>query len=262
MASFQNYIFPESLEDAYELLQANRRNAVIGGNGWLALGRQKLHTAIDLSRLGLGQIRVGPAYVEIGAMATLRQLERELPGSLLACCVKPIAGVQFRNLATVGGSLYSRFGFSDPVTALMAMDTTVLLHRQGDVPIADFVWQKPSRDIVLGCRVENNGRRAAYQSLRLSATDLPVLTVAVSRLGSDWRVVVGARPGKATLAEEASRLLSEGKADAGTAASAAAEELSFGSNMRGSGSYRRQIAQVLIARAIEQLHGEGGLAIC
>lgn len=191
MASFQNYIFPESLEDAYKLLQANRRNAVIGGNGWLALGRQKLHTAIDLSRLGLDQIRVGPAYVEIGAMATLRQLERELPGSLLACCVKPIAGVQFRNLATVGGSLYSRFGFSDPITALMAMDTTVILHRQGDVPIADFVWQKPSRDIVLGCRIENNGRRAAYQSLRLSATDLPALTVAVSRLGSDWRVVVG-----------------------------------------------------------------------
>ena len=182
MASFQNYIFPESLEDAYKLLQANRRNAVIGGNGWLALGRQKLHTAIDLSRLGLDQIRVGPAYVEIGAMATLRQLERELPGSLLACCVKPIAGVQFRNLATVGGSLYSRFGFSDPITALMAMDTTVILHRQGDVPIADFVWQKPSRDIVLGCRIENNGRRAAYQSLRLSATDLPALTVAVSRL--------------------------------------------------------------------------------
>ena len=36
MASFQNYIFPESLEDAYKLLQANRRNAVIGGNGWPA----------------------------------------------------------------------------------------------------------------------------------------------------------------------------------------------------------------------------------
>lgn len=262
MASFQNYVFPETLEEAYELLQANRRNAVIGGGGWLALGRQKLHTAVDLSRLGLNRIRIEPEYVDIGCMTTLRQLERELPGSLLACCVKPIAGTQFRNMATVGGSLYARFGFSDPITALMVMDTTVEVYRQGEIPIADFVWQKPERSIVLGCRVENNGRKAVYQSIRLSATDLPVLTAAVSRLGFDWRIAVGARPGKAMLAQDAARLLSDGKTDAAAAAAAAAEELSFGSNMRGSGGYRRQIARVLIARAIEQLRGEGGLTIC
>ena len=33
-----------------------------------------------------------------------------------------------RNLATVGGSIYSRFGFSDILTCLMALDTYVELY--------------------------------------------------------------------------------------------------------------------------------------
>ena len=125
MASFQNYIFPESLEDAYKLLQANRRNAVIGGNGWLALGRQKLHTAIDLSRLGLDQIRAAPAYVEIGAMATLRQLERELPGSLLACCVKLIV---FQAEDSIRDLVRSR-GFGDVYKSQTRLVITLMASR-------------------------------------------------------------------------------------------------------------------------------------
>ena len=36
-----------------------------------------------------------------------------------------IVGVQFRNCATVGGSIYGRYGFSDVLTMFLGMDTWV-----------------------------------------------------------------------------------------------------------------------------------------
>ena len=37
--------------------------------------------------------------------------------------VRHIVGVQFRNGATVGGSVFGRFGFSDVLTMFLGMDT-------------------------------------------------------------------------------------------------------------------------------------------
>ena len=66
----------------------------------------------------------------IGAMATLRDIE--MHEGLNAYCdnaarnaVKDIVGVQFRNMATVGGSIWGRFGFSDVLTVFLALDSYV-----------------------------------------------------------------------------------------------------------------------------------------
>ena len=42
--------------------------------------------------------------------------------------VRHIVGVQFRNCATVGGSIFGRFGFSDVLTMFLALDTWVELY--------------------------------------------------------------------------------------------------------------------------------------
>ena len=42
--------------------------------------------------------------------------------------VKSIVGVQFRNCATVGGSIFGRFGFSDVLSVFLSLDTTCLLY--------------------------------------------------------------------------------------------------------------------------------------
>ena len=49
-----------------------------------------------------------------------------------------IVGVQFRNLATVGGSLFGRFGFSDVLTLLLALDCDVELYKGGIMSIQEF----------------------------------------------------------------------------------------------------------------------------
>ncbi len=104
------------------------------------------------SGLGLDQIEETEDAFEIGAMVTLRQLE-EHPGlaaytdGAMRESVRHIVGVQLRNLATVGGSIYGRFGFSDVLTMFLAMDTEVELYKAGRMPLVEFAKQIGGRDI-------------------------------------------------------------------------------------------------------------------
>src|SRR5699024_3896501 len=90
----------------------------------------------------------------IGCMVTLRQIElhqglNDWFQGMLRDSVKDIVGVQFRNLATVGGSIFGRFGFSDVLTAFLALDTKVELYRGGIIPLEEFVKMPRDRDILV-----------------------------------------------------------------------------------------------------------------
>ena len=77
---------------------------------WLKMGKHSFGTAIDLCDLGLDEIEETENEFRIGAMVTLRQMEKH-PGLAAYSCgaveaaFKDIVGVQFRNGATLGGSL-------------------------------------------------------------------------------------------------------------------------------------------------------------
>ena len=109
MISIQKYVRAQSLEEAWQLNQS-RRNRILGGMLWLRLGKGSVGTAIDLCDLGLDTIEESADAFSIGAMVTLRQLETHeglstYTHGALRNAVKDIVGVQFRNLATVGGSV-------------------------------------------------------------------------------------------------------------------------------------------------------------
>ena len=142
MLRIREYRRVESLEEAYELNQ-KKTNRIIGGGLWMKIGDRNLMTAIDLSGLGLDQISETEDEFVIGCMATLRDLEVH-PGlnaytdGAVKQSVCHIVGVQFRNCATVGGSIYGRFGFSDVLTLFAALDCYVELYKGGNVPIQEF----------------------------------------------------------------------------------------------------------------------------
>ena len=75
MITIQKYIRAQSLEEAWQLNQ-NKRNRVLGGMLWLRLGRGSVNTAIDLCDLGLNTIEETEEQFSIGAMATLRDIEK------------------------------------------------------------------------------------------------------------------------------------------------------------------------------------------
>ncbi len=253
MFTVQELVRPQTLDEAYRVLTAHPDNALLGGCAFLRMGGRKIAAAVDLSRLGLDYIREADGCLEMGAMTTFRALEthpacRDNFRGMLPRAVGNVLGVQFRNLVTVGASVFSKYGFSDLVTALLALDTDVELHGGGRMPLAAFLDKPYTRDILTRIYIRKDGRDAAYQSLRNSASDFPVVNAAVSRRGDRWTVAVGARPARAQLAPTAAAALGGG-AGPDEAASLAAGELSFGGNLKASAEYRRAMAAVLVKRA-------------
>lgn len=258
MVRFKNYVKAESLEEAFAWNQ--KKSSIIGGGMmWLKVQNRVKMTLVDLSGLGLDGIEETKEEFSIGAMCTLRQLETHegLNKAFLGIfkeCTRSIVGVQFRNGATVGGSVFGRFGFSDIITCLLALDTYVELYQGGLISLEEFCNRKYDRDILVRIRIKKDGRKAAYTSQRISKTDFPIIACCAAKKEGKLYVSVGARPARAKLAvlEETKDYESEIIAKKASAA------FHYGTNMRGSGDYRKHLAEVYIRRLLEELHKEEG----
>ncbi|MCQ2418071.1 MAG: FAD binding domain-containing protein [Oscillospiraceae bacterium] len=261
MITIKEYVRAESLEQAYTLNQ-KKRNRIIGGMLWLKMGKGAIDTAIDLCGLGLDKIEETEDTFVIGAMTTLRSLEtheglNSYTNGSVKRALENIVGVQFRNLATIGGSLWGRYGFSDVLTFLMSLDCQVELYKGGLVPVEQFASMKHDRDIIVRIIIRKAAGRFGYSDMRIQSTDFPALNCAVSYFDGMWRCAVGARPSRAVLVKDEGRMLPE-KPDpeqAETFAKTVAEQVTFGSNMRGSARYRKHLAEVLLSRLFTEIGG-------
>lgn len=254
--TFQKYERPQTLDEAWELNQ-KRRNRLVGGMMWLKMSRRTHGTLIDLCDLGLDAIEEDEGEFRLGAMVTLRQLETH-PGLDAYSCgavrdaLKDIVGVQFRNGATLGGSLWRRMGFSDVLAVFMAMDSYVELHKGGVVALEEFARMQPDRDVLVRLIIKKTPGAFAYQAVRKQRTDLPSLNCAAGFVGGEWRVAVGARPARAALVRDERAILAGGVTPESAArfGGYAAEVLSVRSNMWGSAEYRRALVPAVVRRAL------------
>lgn len=256
MLKIREYVKAQSLEQAYELNQ-KKSNRIIGGMLWLKMSHLNVGTAIDLSGLGLDKIEETEDCFKIGCTATLRDIEKNVPlneytGGAVRNSVKDIVGVQFRNLATVGGSIYSRFGFSDPLAMFLALDSYAELYKGGIVPLAEYNEMKKDRDILTGIIIKKQKNlRCSYLAYRNQRTDFPVINVCTAVSENRGIVTVGARPMRAKRYEfdiPQERPDGFGK----MIAEKTAEAMNFGSNMRAGADYRRHLAKVLAERGLEK----------
>ena len=260
MMTIREYKRAESLEEAWQLNQ-KRPNRGVCGRRWLKMENIDGGTAIDLSGLGLDTIEETDEGFSIGAMVTLRQLELH-PGlaaytdGAVRESVRHIVGVQLRNLATVGGSIYSRFGFSDVLTMFLALNASVELYKGGVVPLAEYAQRPYDRDILVRVLVPKEHSRFVYQSVRNSQTDFPVLTCAAAKLADgSIRAAIGARPGKAVLYTAAPEAGETAEKFAARFAAEVKADIKTESNLRGGAEYRRHLAGVLTKRAVCRLEG-------
>lgn len=130
-------------------------------------------------------------------------LLKERFGSLFADMTGHIVGVQFRECATFGGSVWdgSVFRISSPGSWRWTVK---------------WNWQRPDgfrsgtslpgradRDILAAVWVQLDGRKGVYHTVRNAGTDFPVLACAVSRGEGEtaYRLSIGARPMKAVSLE-------------------------------------------------------------
>lgn len=261
MFTLMDLVQPETLEEAYRVLMLRKNNTVLGGCAFLRMGRKRIGTAIDLSKLNLNYIKENEEDFEIGAYTTLRELEtnsalQNYYNGVLAEAVRDIIGVQFRSVVTIGASVFSKYGFSDLITGLLSLNTEVELYKGGRISLEEFLLKPYERDILTKVFIKKDGTKAVYKSFRNSCSDYAILNAAVSRLDSRWKIVVGARPKAASIAVRASELISKGELSRELieeAAKTASQELLFGSNMRGSAEYRKVVCKSLIRDAAEEV---------
>ncbi len=243
-----------SLEEAYKLVKESPRNKIVAGGLWLKKGNADADTLIDLSNLGLDKIEDKKEYVEVGAMVIQRQFEKsDLVPEMAKEAVHSIMGPAFRNVATIGGSVYGKFGFSDVITGLLGYQVELVFYPEATISLLDYVKKPGFYDgILTHIRIYKENLKGFFKKVGITALDYPILNVAVTR-GKEYRVVVGSRPLVAARCEKAEAYLNEGGKDFEKAAEIAVEELKFGDSIATKSEYRKHLALTYVRRGLEEV---------
>jgi len=253
-----DYVRPKSVDEAYDLFVTSKNSQILGGGTYLYLSKRTIELLVDLQETSLKYIAQRNGKIHVGAMSTLSDVEesdifKNAFNGLVKRVVSDIWSYQLRNMATVGGTVYSRLGFSEFLTLLAVLDVDVVLHNTGVISIKDFLKMPPLRDILKEIVITENDLKVSFQVFKRAHFDFPVLSLAVAKFDDEFRIAVGSRPGCAVLAEEAPELLSEGCRDLKVICDSLIREIPFSDDLRASSEYRKHLCEVLFKRALSEV---------
>ena len=277
-----DYHEPRGLEQALDLLSryGDEAHLLAGGTATVLLMRQGLLRPAHVISLraipGLGEVERGAdGGLRIGATATHRQVERSgaayAYSPALVEAFGSVATIRIRNQATVGGNLAHADPAQDPPPMLSALGARVtVVSPRGERSLAvedlavDHLTTSLAHDEVITSVVLPpipSGTRATYlKFLPRTADDYATVSVAATmRLAADGtiadvRIVLGAvgpTPLRLRSVEEALRGRAPDRVD--EAVAMVPDEVQPLDDLRGSASYKREMARVWTARAIARL---------
>ena len=195
MLRFEEYARPRSPEEALALLEEHPHATVLGGMMWFRLQDRTVPYAIDLATACLDYVKHVDGKIHIGAMASIERARTDkefarLTTGAFAEATEGIVGTQFRNQATVGGSVFPRMGFSDVLCCLLPLDAELTLAKAGTMPLAEFAHMGTVHDVLTEVSLSDTPTHAAFEGVRLS---LPP-TSAPSMPAPSGRMAPGASP--------------------------------------------------------------------
>jgi carbon-monoxide dehydrogenase medium subunit len=263
----------DSVQHAIDLLSANEDAKLLaGGHSLLPLMRLRLarpSMLVDIGRLrDLSYVREEGDVVAIGALtrwhdlAGSEVLRRACP--IVSHAAAGIGDPQVRHLGTIGGSVAHADPASDMPAVLVALGAELRVQGPGgtrSVPAEGFFQglfesALAPNEVLTEIRVpRTEGRGWAYLKFHRRAQDWAIVGVAALTGDGTGPAValtnMGDRPIRATGVEEA---LAAGASPA-EAAERASEGTSPPSDTFGSAEYRRELAKVLVRRALEEAGG-------
>jgi len=258
-----SYLKAKSVEEAYKVLKENKDAAVIAGGAWLKLMPKTIGTAIDLKGLGLDEITETDNEIVIGCMATLRQVEKyealqEQYDGIISKSASSIMGVTVRNIATIGGTVAGKYGFSDLLPTLMVVDAELEFYKRGRVKLSEFMNEKGfADDILTHIYIKKVKSRGWFETMKNTAIDFPIINSAVIKSPEGYCIVIGARPYKAAYAIKSMEFINAcknpGTDEIAQAADIAADEMKFGKNQRGSAEYRKELCRTFVKRGLTEV---------
>ncbi len=271
----RSYLLPRTLPEALDQLDRHGPELLVIAGGTVAMplindGLSLPETVMGLRLAGLDGIEATSDAVRIGATTTLTRLLDLSDVPMLQDAARSTGAWAVRNMATVGGNLFTPPPGGDVAVALLALDASVTLSSsRGErvLPLADlftgFMTTALAADeLLVAIDVPRPRGRTAYIKLGRRLANTPaVVTVAVHAIWDDGRITgarialgaVGPHPLRAVAAE---RLLAGThlEPDAITAAAtAAAEGCEPFTDGIATAWYRRRMTAHVVTRALEQL---------
>ena len=255
------YYRASSLEDAYLKLQEDPKNAILGGGLWMKKLGQSYNALIDLSSLGLDKISETENEVVVGSLVSQREFEnspviRNLYNDAIGFATREVMGVNFRNIATIGGSIMGRYPFSDVICGLLPYEVCLEFYPSQKMSLEEYLNYKGKLNAILvSIHIKKEKGVGYFKKVKTTALDFPIVNIAVSKINGKYKVAVGARPMVASLAKKAMEYLnSESNPDFAKAGEIAASELSFLDNKDASKDYRVELTKVYVRRGLQEVN--------
>ena len=274
----REYFLPRSRSEALGLLETHGPELLVIAGGTVAMplineGISLPETVMGLRLAGIDRLERVNGTLRIGTAATLTQLLRQDDVPMLREAARNTASWSVRNMATVGGNLFTPPPGGDVAVALLALDARVTLaSARGErvVPLADFFTGFMTNllandELLVEIAVPVANEPTAYLKLGRKGASTPSVVTVAARLAWDGdrvaeaRIALGAAGPHPIRARQAERLVVGtdlgGDAVAAAAAAAAAECEPFTDGIA-TETYRRRMVGLFVGRALEQLARE------
>ena len=267
---------PSTPKEAVELLAKPNHLAVAGGTDLIVKLRNGMFPAaealVDISALPYKSIRKENDRVVIGSGCTMTQIAADpIIRELFPVLVKASSSVgaaQIRNAATIGGNIANASPAGDTIPALFSLETQVLItgsNGQRSVAIEDF-FTGPGRsalkpgELIEAFSLPLHKTRGEFLKLgerRAHAISKINLAVSIFNDGKQrYRIAIGSVAPTVLRCRTAEELLESNSLTPeiiARAAGLASETARPISDIRSSKSYRKQMAGVLLKRALNTL---------
>jgi CO/xanthine dehydrogenase FAD-binding subunit len=277
------FLRPDSLADALDVLADTHATILAGGTDLFPAftGSELRGPVLDISAIHeLKGVRVTPDGVQIGGRTTWSEiLDAELPRGFdgLRAAAREIGSVQIQNQATVAGNLCNASPAADGVAALLALDAAVTLtSRSGSrtLALADFIQgnrktERRPNEILTAIQVPRDWDDAASAFLKLGARRYLVISIVMvaanlvvdaSRRVRRAAICVGSCSPKALRLTALEKVLIGQPADFSVRnliRTSHFSQLSPIDDVRATAAYRRDAAETLVRRALEQCLSKG-----
>jgi aerobic carbon-monoxide dehydrogenase medium subunit len=289
---YEKYYVPKTVQEALNFLEESKGDGrLIAGGTDLMLQLKKREVSVkvlvdlsDIQELSFiteenGWIKIGPAttHSQIAASSILKEKAR-----VLAEAAGSVGSPQIRNVGTIGGNVVSAQPAADTTIALLALDAQVrcLTKKGSEVrPLGELFLAAgksaldPTSEIVTAFEFKAPGKNEATSFMRHAkrkALALPIINLGLwlkvdenVRVCEDVRIAMGPMapvPVRAASAEAALKGASLNEKALKEAAETLEKDINPRDSLRGGAYYKKEMAKVMlrraIARALKDLGGE------
>ena len=200
MNQLQEYLYPSSLEEAFNLLIKESTEIIAGGTHINIAKNQSIIRLVDITRLGLNSIKKEHQTVRIGSTTTITEMIEspiisEIGNGILTKACQLIGDTPLRNIITLGGNIARTYPWVGlPVVLLVLNAEIVIISQEGTRKVSAIEYFKGGKlmkgeiitEVIFPIRKDYFCR---YEKFSLTRVDYSWLTMAFAAKKENERIV-------------------------------------------------------------------------